>query len=460
MRGTAIERSQHRQRKLDGIDAWYFDYVLESLPLMLQIALLLLGCALARYLWGVNITVASVAIGVTSFGVILYIVILIAGTASESCPYQTPGSRALRYLRPKVHAAASAIVSSPSATVSVFRNAFRQSIVIAGIKSYVNHHHPWWARDNIIPFLTTIVRRLPSFLARDVRYLGRVVIRQMVASCSAVIWSFSSFARRVYTTSSTPEQGSDHQISMLDLRCISWMVQTSLDKAVRLSTLKHLATVVALANFDPTLVADCFSIFISCISVRDHQIVIAHESEELATISATCFLRTFHQLSVMDPSSSVLTDLRQQYNRLFPYGPVFSGLPFHYTMAKIHDVVNWDVQWGNYRPSSQGHVAVAQEVAKIAQVEYQKAQHQEVPEWILCFALRSLSLCPLPPTPIIANCLSINATDLGCDVSSTGAMTSDEQCVHTPQMIFTLTLKQHPSGPHFKPNDTEAQNNG
>jgi hypothetical protein len=50
MRGTAIERSQNRQRNLDGVVAWYFDYVLESLPLMLQVALLLLGCALSRYL--------------------------------------------------------------------------------------------------------------------------------------------------------------------------------------------------------------------------------------------------------------------------------------------------------------------------------------------------------------------------------------------------------------------------
>ena len=50
MRGTAIERSQNRQRKLDGIVTWYFDHVMESLPLMLQIALLLLGCALSRYL--------------------------------------------------------------------------------------------------------------------------------------------------------------------------------------------------------------------------------------------------------------------------------------------------------------------------------------------------------------------------------------------------------------------------
>ena len=98
MRGTAVERSQNRQRKLNGIIVWYFDHIMESLPLMLQFALLLLGCALSCYIWEINTTVASVLIGVTSFGVICYAFILVAGTASVSCPYQTPGAQILRYL--------------------------------------------------------------------------------------------------------------------------------------------------------------------------------------------------------------------------------------------------------------------------------------------------------------------------------------------------------------------------
>jgi hypothetical protein len=66
MRGSAIERSQNRQRKLDGIVGWYFDSAMESLQLMLQVTLLLLGCALSRYLW-ISRTIALVVLGVTSF---------------------------------------------------------------------------------------------------------------------------------------------------------------------------------------------------------------------------------------------------------------------------------------------------------------------------------------------------------------------------------------------------------
>ena len=103
MRGSAIERSQNRQRKLDGIVAWSFDWVMESLPLMLQAALLLLGCALSRYLWEINIIVASVVIGATSFGILFCLFITVAGAAFESCPFQTPGVIVLRYIARSLH---------------------------------------------------------------------------------------------------------------------------------------------------------------------------------------------------------------------------------------------------------------------------------------------------------------------------------------------------------------------
>jgi len=99
MRGTAIERSRDQRRKFGGIIPWYIDHVMESLPLMLQIALLLLGCARSHYLWDINITVASVFLGITSFGVTFYLATIIAGPVSESFPYKFPGSRFLRLLK-------------------------------------------------------------------------------------------------------------------------------------------------------------------------------------------------------------------------------------------------------------------------------------------------------------------------------------------------------------------------
>jgi hypothetical protein len=70
MQGSAIEHGQNRKRKLDSIITWYFDYVMEPLPLVLQSAFLLLGCPPSRYIWGIDTIVASVALGTASFGVI------------------------------------------------------------------------------------------------------------------------------------------------------------------------------------------------------------------------------------------------------------------------------------------------------------------------------------------------------------------------------------------------------
>ena len=54
------------------------------------------------YIWEIDKTVASVDLGVTLFGLTCYAFIIIAGTVSVSCPYQTPGALMLCYLWQKV----------------------------------------------------------------------------------------------------------------------------------------------------------------------------------------------------------------------------------------------------------------------------------------------------------------------------------------------------------------------
>ena len=296
----------------------------------------------------------------------------------------------------------------------------------------------------------------PRALVTDVYHLGRAMTRPLVTFSvgayhlsSIAVGLLADFSCRVYNrshgASSTPEWGLDQQTSVLDLRCISWILQTSLDKAIRLPTLKHLMTMAVLPDFDPVLVAGCFCVFISSINVSNRKMVIIQGSEELATLSAICFFRTFHHLSVMDPTSGVLEDIRRRHDRVFPLGTDFRALPFYYPIAKIHGLVNqsWNprhVRWDNYKPPTQEHIQVARDIAEAAQVEYKKSQHLKVPRWILRFALRSLSLDPPPSTPVIADCLSMVAVDLGCDVSNIRAVTLDERCVHALQTTVALTF--------------------
>ena len=96
--GSVADRSRVREGKLHGIETWKFHIVMELLPLILQCALILLGFALSRYLWGVSRSVSSVVIGFTSFGLLFYLIIVTASIFSFDCPFQTPFSLMVRFL--------------------------------------------------------------------------------------------------------------------------------------------------------------------------------------------------------------------------------------------------------------------------------------------------------------------------------------------------------------------------
>jgi len=412
---------------------------------MLQAALLLLGCALSRYLWEVDTTVGTVIVGATTSGVLFYLFIVTAGAVSESCPYQTPGSQALRYLRPK---ARRILRSTSSVVASAFREAFEKSKAVKTVAMNVQWYYPWWSGGEIKPFLKDMLLEIPRALVIDAYHLGRMMIRPLAALPvglyrlgSAILAPLVSLGHRAHSkwngASPVAGQGSDEQMTVLDLRCISWMIQTSSDKAVHLSALKHLATVMPLADFDPVLVADCFDVFVSCImgGVKNHGVVIIQGLEELAMVSALCFFNTVSHLLVTNPTSSVLVDVRQRYLKVFPPQ---DGLHYHrayHTMnaAGCLLIQRWERQsfrWGDYKPSPHEHVIVAHNLVKLARSEYQRTQQVKVPRLILRFALHSLSLNPPPPTSVIADCLSIIAIDLGCDTPNAGRMTPDEKYVY------------------------------
>ena len=94
--GNIVDRGKERQVKLAGLQKWGLHLIMESLPVMLQFALLLFGIALGVYLWDVDVAVAEVVLVVTSVGLAVYICITVAATAWRDCPFQTPLSVLLR----------------------------------------------------------------------------------------------------------------------------------------------------------------------------------------------------------------------------------------------------------------------------------------------------------------------------------------------------------------------------
>jgi hypothetical protein len=94
--GSFIDRNRHREQKMRGMITWRFKLVMESLPLILQASLLMLGYALAQYLWDISHTVSFVITAFTIVGVAVYLLIVAAGTFWRTCPFQTPTSIAIR----------------------------------------------------------------------------------------------------------------------------------------------------------------------------------------------------------------------------------------------------------------------------------------------------------------------------------------------------------------------------
>ena len=88
--GLMVKRCGDHQYKFDGLEKWPFWLFIESLPIMLQLTLLLLACSLSRYVWLVNTSVARIIISFTVLGVLFYLGIVAAGMSSYECLFQTP----------------------------------------------------------------------------------------------------------------------------------------------------------------------------------------------------------------------------------------------------------------------------------------------------------------------------------------------------------------------------------
>ena len=98
--GNIVDRGKERQAKLVGLQKWGLHLIMESLPVMLQFALLLFGIALTVYLWGLDTSTAEVVLVVTSMGFAFYTCIVAAATIRRDCPFQTPLSVLLPKIRP------------------------------------------------------------------------------------------------------------------------------------------------------------------------------------------------------------------------------------------------------------------------------------------------------------------------------------------------------------------------
>ena len=188
--GSMIERCGDRQRKCNGLKKWPLHFFIESLPVMLQVALLLLACGLCRYMWSINSSVAYTLICLTGLGVVFFIGIVVAGMSSYACPFQTPISTALRgtpkKIRRGVKRAFSRIQKSWNRSVRpiLCRPSLPTTTSLSGIE--IQETKPWLEREDLATIHAThtndaqcvswIIRNItdPEALEAAVRLAGTI----------------------------------------------------------------------------------------------------------------------------------------------------------------------------------------------------------------------------------------------------------------------------------------------
>ena len=347
----------------------------------------------------------------------------------------------LRHIRGNLRRVPNILCHFPLAPRSVFSAAIEESWFCARlieIKPEFRVARPTLSGITIMIFhlLLMHVLLLPVWLVADV--------------CRLIIWLSVGFVRRVNRARLGPRIGQiigQRMVThVLDLRCILWTLQTSVDGPVRRSALKYLAT-MTLDDFNPTqFVGGWFDIFLICTQVTNGNATVIQGFEWLAERSSLFCLHMLSHLVVADPMPKVLEDVRQRYTRIFPSRTDFRGLPASHTLGVIHSVLcsnltedlentlltegpmrpifvvrppRWRVQWNDYRPSGSDHTTIARALTKFAQFEYKRSgQHAKVPRWLLRFALHSLSQDPPPSPSVIFDSLSIIAIDLGCNIQN------------------------------------------
>ena len=272
--GSAAEKSRDRQRKLDGLEAWYFYLVVESLPVMLQLALLLLACALSLYLWTINRTVAGVILAFTTFGIVSYGLFTLAATLYYNCPYQTP-----------------------------------PSIVTRAVVSYLTHSNAAFARAlqpliTSFPTIKDLGRPLRRLRFQVLRVLGRLRHGPTVGEAAEDIPLAA--VTQPPPTRIFGEGSIDWEVFKGDVRCISWVLDSITDPDVILSTVRFVADMIWYPEIaqavSPHILAD---LFFDCLLDRR---VIPNKSEHAILIGMALASVLSIQLCT-DPQDEALGNL-------------------------------------------------------------------------------------------------------------------------------------------------------
>ena len=88
-RGCLAERCQRRQQKIVGLGSWYFEPILEFLPVLLQLSLLFFAIFLIANIWTIDHILGAILICATAIGAIFYTGTMVIAVLSPHSPFES-----------------------------------------------------------------------------------------------------------------------------------------------------------------------------------------------------------------------------------------------------------------------------------------------------------------------------------------------------------------------------------
>ena len=362
--GSVVDRSRQRYRKMEGMVTWHFDLVMESLPLMLQAALLLLGYALSEYLFSINKTVAGVLIGFAASGLLFYLLIVSAATFSYNCPFQTPLSLILRFL-------------------IRFDN---------GHKKYLNRTRWWFSR---------LLSRKDKNRSRP----GGHGFGDHIEIPMANVFDQSQLHPLF-------NGETDLDDFVLDSNCITWMFYTSMDGDAAMAIMRFIPEVVWHAGIRITPLERIYDTVLERFDRSSGRLVLTPKLRDVTYLGAKALLHlAIQRKCVGNEFDKAIFKSISSRHIIMASGDFDSDLE---VTLGIIDRVFGDfkpMHWQNFKFTASHHAWMGHILLYRAWDILEKGE--PLPDDIREFVLYSLRLEPPPPATIVADCLFIVGLVLG-----------------------------------------------
>ena len=391
MRRSVVDRSRHRQGKMDGMVNWHFDFVMESLPLMLQAALLLLGYALSEYLFSINKTVAGVLIGFTTSGLLFYLLIVSAATLSYNCPFQTPLSRILRFL-------------------ICFDNEH---------KGYLKRTRRWFGR--VFPHK----KARPKPKSGGPHHFGGL---------SALVGSRPDDHIEV-PMANVPDQlqplfnkDADMGDFVLDSKCITWMFEKSMDADVTMAIMRFIPEVVWHTGIRTTPLERIYDAVLDRFDRSSGRPIVIPKLREVTYLSAKALLHlAIQRKCIGNESDEAIFKSISRRHPMMGSGSSGGDSDLEVTLGII-DRFFGDadpIHWQNFSFTVPHHAWMAHILLYRAWDIMERGE--PLPDYVREFVLYSLRLDPPPPATIVVDCLFIVGLALGIKLNIDDLVVADKR---------------------------------